>query len=91
MIFALFMNSFCYVGLKVWQQKNVIGNHYGWMVPTSYLMALAEVYGVSVVSHSGFRWAIVLAVGSGAWMGGVLAMWAHNRFQTRATHEAEHP
>lgn len=84
MILALFINSFCYVGLKVWQQKNVIGNHYWWMVPTSYLMAAGEVYGVSVVSQGGFQWQIVAAIGTGAWMGGVLAMYSHNRMKRAA-------
>lgn len=83
MILALLINSFCYVGLKVWQQKNVIGNHYAWMVPTSYLMAAGEVYGVSVVSRGGFQWQIVAAIGTGAWIGAFCAMSLYNWLNRR--------
>ena len=88
MIFALFLNYFFYVGVKVLQQKNVMHDHYARMIPVSYLMAFGDVFGIFAESKAAMAgeplaW-LVVAAGTGGWMGGVLAMWAHNRFQTRA-------
>jgi hypothetical protein len=75
----LFCNSFGYVFLKAWQQQNVIGRHYLWLGPVSYGMALTEVYGVSAYVGSDSKAIAALAIGTGAWMGCVLAMKFHER------------
>jgi hypothetical protein len=76
----LFCNSFGYVFLKAWQQQNVIGRHYLWLGPVSLGMAVCEVYGVSAyVENPDGKMQAAIAIGTGAWLGCVLAMKFHER------------
>lgn len=74
-----FLSSFVFVGLKSWQQLNVVHRKYKWILPTSMAMALCEVYVVSTVAKNGWGW-IALAIGVGAGLGSMGATWAHDRF-----------
>ncbi len=79
-LYALaFLSSFFFVGLKSIQQLNVVYRKYWWIVPTSMLMAVCEVYVVASVAKYGWSW-IVLAVGSGSGLGSLTATWLHYKF-----------
>ena len=73
-----FAASFFFVALKSWQQLNVVKRQYGWIVPTSMLMALCEVYVVANVAKYGFGW-IVLWIGLGSGFGSLTATYIHWR------------
>jgi hypothetical protein len=78
-----FIASFGYVGLKSWQQLNVIHRKYCWIVPTSLAMAALEVYVVASMARSGWGW-LVFWVGLGSGLGSAIATWIHYR----VTHES---
>lgn len=79
MILMAFIASFCFVFLKAWQQQNVTHKQYWWILPTSLLMATCEVYVIATVAKNGWGW-LVIAVGSGAGFGAMLATYLHTRF-----------
>lgn len=68
--------SFFYVGLKSWQQLNVIHRKYLWIVPTSWAMAALEVYVVASMAKNGWGW-LVFWVGLGSGLGSAVATWIH--------------
>lgn len=83
---AVGLANFIFIFLKAFQQRNVAFMHYGWVVPTSLLMAVAEVYVVGAVAVNavavGLSPALVpfiLAVGLGGGLGAVCSMWLHKR------------
>lgn len=78
----LFCTSFCYVALKAAQQRNVAGMHYALVGPLSIGMALCEVYAISEYVTMPEKIPAALAIGTGAWLGCVVAMWAHHRYVT---------
>jgi hypothetical protein len=78
-----FISSFAFVGLKSTQQLNVVHKEYWWILPTSLLMAACEVYIVSTVARNGWGW-LVLAIGSGAGLGAMLATFLHGKFIQRS-------
>lgn len=86
---TLFAVNFCHVGLKAFQQKNVIANQYLAIIPISYMMAACEVYIVYSVAKVGFSLPAVFAIGTGAGMGAITAMLAHNRlFKVKSEHKS---
>lgn len=79
MAYALaFLASFAFVALKSWQQLNVVRKAYRWILPTSMLMAVCEVYVIANVAQQGFGW-LVLWVGLGGGLGSTTATWLHWR------------
>lgn len=72
-----FAVSFCFVGLRSFQQLNVVHRKYWWVMPTSMCMACCEVYLIKTVATS-FGW-IALAMGLGAGLGCMCSMWIHGR------------
>ena len=77
--FAVSMAS---VGLKGFQHKNVIGDHYKLVFITSYLMAVTDVAVIGLVAANG--WSMAIPMGTGAACGMVGAMLLHKRFVKRA-------
>ena len=75
---AAFVNSFIFIFLKAFQQLNVTKGHYMWVVPTSMMMALVEVWLVVKMAHLGWGW-IVIPIGLGAGLGAVASMFVHNK------------
>lgn len=73
-----FVTSFLFVGLKSWQQLNVVHRKYWWILPTSVAMALCEVYVVSTVAKNGWG-VIALVIGVGAGLGSIIATWLHDK------------
>ncbi len=78
MTFLAFLSSFCFVALKAFQQLNVVHKQYWWIMPTSMLMAVCEVYVVAQVAVNGFGW-IVFWIGLGAGLGAMSSMWLHGK------------
>lgn len=74
-----FAASFVFVGLKSIQQLNVVRKQYWWIVPTSFAMAMCEVYVVATVAAQGWGW-LVFWVGLGGGLGSLSATWTHWRF-----------
>jgi len=74
--FATFARVFC----RAIQQKNVIGGHYYAVIPVSYVMGALEIWIVTVIVVEGFSLLLVLSIGTGGWIGAVLAMYLHNKF-----------
>lgn len=70
--------SFFYVGLKSWQQLNVVHRKYAWIVPTSLAMAALEVYVIASMAKDGWGW-LVFWVGIGSGLGSVAATWIHDK------------
>jgi hypothetical protein len=79
-IFLLFTFNFVSVGLRVFQQKNVMGNHYWASVPTSYAMSFTFVWNIGMISSEGATMAVFMAVATGSCLGGVGAMYLHGRW-----------
>jgi Na+/melibiose symporter-like transporter len=75
---VLFSASFVYIGLKSFQQLNVQHGKYLLIVPTSLLMAFAEVTVVVGVVKADSIWAAV-PIGCGAGLGCMIAMMTHRR------------
>lgn len=69
--------SFCAVGLKGFQHKNVIANKQKSVFVTSYLMAALDVVCVGIIIKGG--WIIALSSGTGAAFGMIFAMNLHDR------------
>lgn len=77
LIITSILVSFCAVGLKGFQHKNVIANKRKAVFITSYLIAAFDVACVSLIIKGG--WIIALTSGTGAAFGMVLAMDLHDK------------
>lgn len=79
---AAFAAAFIFVGLRSFQQLNVVHKKYWWILPTSYLMATVEVFLVASMAKTGWGW-IVLFIGTGAGLGSITATYMHERFLSK--------
>jgi hypothetical protein len=75
----VFFATFLYASLRAFQQKNVTGDKYLLVMPTSMIMAFADIYLISTVAKTGVDW-IVIPYGLGAGIGAIVAMKLHNHF-----------
>lgn len=82
MYFLAFFASFCFVALKAFQQLSVSGKHYLLIMPVSLMMAVMEVWTITVISKHGWGW-LVFWIGFGSGSGAMLGMWIHSRFITK--------
>ena len=76
---------FIFVFFKAFQQRNVMGLHYKWILPISYLMSAAELFVIAMVARQAVQgWAYVLpmiaGVGTGGGTGAILSMWLHHKY-----------
>jgi hypothetical protein len=69
--------SFGAAFLKIFQQKNIIGNHLKTAAATSYLIAGFDVAVIMLIIKGG--WYIALATGTGGAIGVVLSVKLHQR------------
>jgi len=79
-----------FVFFKAFQQRNVMGLHYKWVVATSYFMSTAEVFVLSLVAVSAVDAAktgdimlmlpFVVCLGTSGALGGITGMWIHHKF-----------
>ena len=79
----MFGSCYIYVLLRAFQQRNVAFLNYAWIVPTSYFMAVMDVFIVAFIAHAGWSAGIVLANGTGGCLGALSAMWLHKRWVTK--------
>ena len=75
--------NFVFIGLKAFQQRNVIHDNYALVVATSMSMAAVEVYVVATIAKEGFTPWLVLALGLGGGTGCLAAMLLHRKFVLR--------
>ncbi len=75
-----FFASFGFIALRAFQQRNVAFDNYLWILPTSMLMAAAEVYVVANVAQRGYHLPLVATIGLGSGAGCLAAMFLHKRF-----------
>lgn len=78
--FSMFAVSFLFIFLKAWQQLNVVHHQLWWIVPTSFALAVCEVYLVYHVAQRGVDW-IVLPMGLGSGLGALCSMLLHKRIR----------
>ena len=88
-IFAAGVAYFFFVFLKAFQQRNVMGLHYNFILPISYLMAATEVFVISIVAIKAVNYesthellALAFSVGTGGGLGALAGMYIHNRHVT---------
>lgn len=79
MIYLLaFFTSFLNIGLRSFQQLNVMHKKYWWILPTSMFMACCEAIILINVVHQGLGW-IVLAIGCGGGLGSICSTYLHSK------------
>lgn len=66
--------SFVYVGLRSFQQLNVVHRQYLKVLPTSFAMAAADVYLIALIASRGWNLYLVALYGLGAGLGAMTAM-----------------
>ena len=81
---------FFFVFLKAFQQRNVMGMHYRWIMPISYAMAATEVFVISIVAIKAVNYTsmtdlitLALSVGTGGGLGALAGMFLHNKHVTQ--------
>lgn len=74
---------FLYVILRALQQRNVAYDNYGWVIPTSYAMAVADIFLITTVSKASWSLGLVFGYGTAGATGALVAMWFHKRFVKR--------
>jgi len=75
----LFVANFIFIFLKAFQQSNVAHYSWKWVVPTSFLMATAEVYLIVKIAAGGFIPEAVLVLGIAGGSGSLAAMYLHKK------------
>lgn len=70
--------SAAFVFLKAFQQRNVAFDNYAAVMPVSFLMACTEVYVIGSVASRGWHFPLVAAIGVGAGLGCIAAMYVHH-------------
>lgn len=76
----LFATSFIFIFLKSWQQLNVVHYQLLWIVPTSFAMAIAEVFTVANMAHYGWGW-VIIPIGIGSGTGSLVSTIIHKRMR----------
>ncbi len=77
---ALWFNSLALVFIKASQQLHVVRGQWVRVIPTSYVFALFEVMLIAKVANHNGLVLTAFAVGTGAWMGALTAMWFNRRY-----------
>jgi hypothetical protein len=74
-----FLAMLAFVFFKAFQQRNVAFDNYVAVLPTSILMAATEFYVIALIVKTGYDITLVLALGTGAGIGALIAMYLHKR------------
>lgn len=77
---AVFVCMFVYVMLRAFQQRNVAFDNYTWVVPTSYAMAVTDIFLIASVAKAGWSIPLVLSYGTAGALGSLCAMLFHKRY-----------
>ena len=73
--------NFMFIGLKAFQQLNVIHNNYVLVILTSHLLAFGEVFVIYTIAAQGYFLPLVLTIGVSGAAGCLFAMRFHNWFK----------
>ena len=76
--FVAFLTSFLNIGLRSFQQLNVIHRKYLWILPTSMVMAACEALILLSYVHNGWG-LVVLAIGLGGGLGSITSTFLHGK------------
>jgi hypothetical protein len=76
---AAFFASFLNIGLRSFQQLNVMHRKYACILPVSMLMAVCEAVILLKVVHNGLGW-VVLAIGLGGGLGSITSTFLHTKY-----------
>lgn len=79
----IFTVSFAFIFLKAWQQLNVIHHQIWWIIPTSFALAVCEVFLIVQAAEYGVSW-IVFPLGLGAGIGCLSSMMLHRWMRDRS-------
>lgn len=79
-ILLISASMFVYVILRALQQRNVAFDNYLWVIPTSYAMAIVDVFLISSVAKASWSIPLVFGYGTAGALGALSAMWFHKRF-----------
>lgn len=78
---AAYAVSLLYVGLRSFQQLNVMHSQYWWIPPVSMSMAFADYFVINqMVNHP---WDIAIAIGAGGATGACLSVYWHAKLRAR--------
>lgn len=69
-----------FVFLRAFQQRNVAFLNYILVVPTSWMMAVVEIVGLTKIVDVGFSWSFVLLLGTSTGLSAMAAMFVHHRY-----------
>lgn len=69
--------NFMFIGMKAFQQINVIHQHRLRVMITSNLLAFAEVFVIFTIAQRGFYLPLVLTIGMSGGLGALFAMRLH--------------
>lgn len=75
-----FFATLGYVTVRAFQQRNVAHGTLKWIAPTSYAMAVLDVFIVTTMAKTGFTWWFVAVGGTAGFLGCFIAIWFHRRF-----------
>ena len=76
--------NFLFIFLKAYQQRNVAFDNYGMVLPTSFGLAMTEVYVIAKVAVLGFTLPLALTIGVAAGSGALCAMLVHRKYHTKS-------
>ena len=76
----VFGAAFIYVMLRAFQQRNVAFDNYGWVIPTSYGMAIVDTFIIASISKAGWSLEFVVSYGTAGALGSICAMLFHKRY-----------
>ena len=74
--------TFCYVGLRAFQQLNVLGGHYWRVPPTSIAMGIGDVILILLIVKTDTLW-IGVSNGIAGTLGCWLAMYLNQRWRKK--------
>lgn len=83
---VVFIANVLFIGMKALQQRNVAFDNYSAIVPTSFGLALTEVYVIARIAEVGFQPWLIAALGFGGGLGCLFAMLMHKRYLKRPDH-----
>lgn len=72
-----------FIGLRAFQQRNVAFDNYWAVMPTSWSMAIVEVYVISSIATLGWSWWTCSALGVGGSLGALFAMVLHKKLMMK--------
>jgi hypothetical protein len=82
-LISLFGANFCFVFFKAFQQRNVTNDNYWPVIPTSFAMALTEIYVIATISIKAISDELTLmhlvAIALGGGLGCLTSMYLHKK------------